>query len=181
MKNHYFNLYQNKIINKHLLKNKTILKKKKKKLLFFWRYYFIKRLRIYILYKFFHILINCGKKDLAWKLLNKFFFFLNIKKYSISFLIIIISKISPVLNLKKKKVAGQNYYVPLFLLYHEQIVFGIHFFFKSINQRNEKGILNKMYSEIYDILKYPENSVSLKKKKEIYNIAINNKYFIKFL
>jgi small subunit ribosomal protein S7 len=140
--------------------------------------------KLYLLYKFINNLMHNGKKDKAIKLFKLILFRLSFiyrykNPYNILFLVFM--RLNFVLTLKKKKVAGRTHYVPLFLNKEQQFLYGLRTFVVCSRLRLEKNIVLKITEEISCILNKDLNSVVIKKKRYVYNQAIENKFYAKFL
>ena len=71
--------------------------------------------------------------------------------------------------------------VPLFLTKGQQLLLGSRLLINAAYLRNEKTIVLKVFFEIKDIIENNTNSITLKKKKDLYKLAIENKFFVKYL
>jgi ribosomal protein S7 len=164
-------------------KNKLV---NNKKFLFTYKNFkkvYFSSLHLFILSKVVNNLMKSGKKDVIFKIINILFFKLRIS-YRIDpskLLTLAILRIKPVIRLKKRKIAGRNHYLPLFLSLQRQILLGSKLFVKSSKFRVEQSIILKLFFEIKAILIFSNESLALKKKDDLYKLAIENKYFIKFL
>jgi ribosomal protein S7 len=143
----------------------------------------------YICFKLINNIMRKGKKDKAIKILNNIISLMainilnnNFKKQSpFRLLIKLIYSISLPFRLKKKRIAGRNLFIPLFLLIKKQLNYSIRFLIKNAKERNNKTFELSLLNEILDIIDNNSSSISLKKKKEILKLAIENKYYIKYL
>lgn len=147
-----------------------------------------KLLSYYITYKLINNLMKKGKKDKAINILNKVILKLNVNLNRDAFYLFsdVIKYISPPFRLKKKRIAGKNFSIPLFIPVKTQINYGVKYLVKNSRERNEKNIELKLFNELCDIdnsllNNISTNSISLKKRKELCRIAIENKYYIKYL
>ena len=146
-----------------------------------------KTVKIFLGYYICHKLVNNlmlkGKKDKAYKIVSKILEELSVHfNYYNPFLIItkVIMMISLPFRFKKKRVAGRNFSIPLFMLLENQINYYVKFFVKNIRDRNEKNINKSFLNEVLDIFNN-NNSISLKKRKDLIRLAIENKYYTKYL
>lgn len=143
-------------------------------------------LTYYICFKLINNIMKKGKKDKAISILNNIIYLiainLNVKKKNpFTLLNKIIFNINIPFRLKKKKVSGRNLLIPLFLVTKRQINYSVRFLVNCSRERNNKTFELSLISEILDIIENNSNSISLKKKKEILKLAIENKYYIKYL
>jgi small subunit ribosomal protein S7 len=151
-------------------------------LLFDFNNYLHMPVRSFIYYKLVNLLFYKGKKKTGFKILKIICFNLKYKLHIDPLFIIYyaIIKASPAIRLKKKKIAGRNHYIPLFLPLQNQIIFGIKLFILSARQRQEYNIIDRLTNELIAIF-CNKDSITLKKKNELYLIAMTNKYYTKFL
>ena len=138
---------------------------------------------LFILYKIMNNLMLYGNKETTYIILNKVTFMLrsHYKQDPYHLICVAVKKISPTIYLKKLKIAGRNYQIPLFVTLERQLLFGAKLLVQSAKLRKEHTIVLKLFCEIKDILDKNINSISLKKKNDLYKLAIENKFFIKFL
>ena len=143
----------------------------------------------YICFKLINNIMKKGKKDKAVKILNNIMILISInmnngnckKSDPFTLLIKLIYSISLPFRLKKKRIAGRNLLIPLFLLVKKQLNYSVRFLVKSARERNNKTFELSLLNEILDIIDNNSSSVALKKKKDILRLAIENKYYIKYL
>lgn len=143
----------------------------------------------YICFKLINNIMKKGKKDTAVRLLNNVLILWSInlkslynnKQNSFTLLTKVIYNISLPFRLKKKRVAGRNLSIPLFLLVKKQLNYGVRFLVNNSRERSEKTFTLSLLNEMLDISENNSSSISLKKKKEILKLAIENKYYIKYL
>src|SRR3990167_8921490 len=145
-------------------------------------------LTYYICFKLINNIMKKGKKDKAISFLNKIIILMclnlnnALKKKSNPFDLLnnVIFNISLPFRLKKKRIAGRNLLIPLFLFTKKQLSYSIRFLVNSARERSYKTFELSLFNEILDILDNSSNSVALKKKKEMLRLAIENKYYIKY-
>lgn len=146
-------------------------------------------LTYYICFKLINNIMKKGKKDKAIFILNNIIALMSInlnntlKKSENPFTLLnnVIFSISLPFRLKKKRIAGRNLLIPLFLFTKKQINYSVRFLINSTRERSSKTFELSLFNEIFDILENNSNSVALKKKKEMLRLAIENKYYIKYL
>lgn len=146
-------------------------------------------LTYYICFKLINNIMKKGKKDKAIFILNNIIALMSInlnntlKKSENPFTLLnnVIFSISLPFRLKKKRIAGRNLLIPLFLFTKKQINYSVRFLINSTRERSSKTFELSLFNEIFDILENNSNSVALKRKKEMLRLAIENKYYIKYL
>jgi len=137
----------------------------------------------FISFKLLNGLIYSGKKDIAIKLLLNTCILLrnnyNINPYNL--FLVSVFKVAPVVCLKKRQIAGRLYQIPVFYKVQRKLLWGIKILLLSTRFRVEKTLPLQLFCEIKDILNNSINSVSLKKRNDLCKLAIDNKFFVKFL
>lgn len=145
-------------------------------------------LYFYIIYKIINCLSVHGKKDISIKIFKNLLIllkqkYINHDPYFILFYAI--KKISPKYRLKGKRIAGKLYAIPLFLNLRQQINHGIILLIDSIKERQEmkgeRDIIKVFFNELVDIINNNNRSFVLRRDKEIMSIAVENKYYVKYL
>ena len=147
---------------------------------------------IHILYmtlivKFVNCFMEKGKKELAIGMINKVLRIISedLKVDPFYILLLCLKKISPRIKLKRKRIAGKNQIIPVFLPVYIQYSYGIRLLVWAARQRKGTGldvtIMSALYSEILDIVFKRSTSVALKRIKEDRIRALENKYFVKYL
>ena len=119
-----------------------------------------------------------GKKSLAKRIIYKTFIYISTKSSKNPLFIFekAIKNISPRIKLKINRVGGATYQVPILLNIFNGINFAIRWLLQISKKRSEKQMYLKLGNEILDSAK--GNSLSIKKKEEIYKIAKANQAFL---
>jgi small subunit ribosomal protein S7 len=91
----------------------------------------------------------------------------------------LLSRIKPAVGVRSKKVAGINYQLPCPITEDRACKVAVSWFFKSLDNRNEKTLINRIESEILDISK--SKGFSLQKKHSFEKLALDNRPFLHFL
>lgn len=85
----------------------------------------------------------------------------------------------PLVNLRVKKVAGISYQLPCPIDEIKSFKVSMKWFFGSLKLRKEKGIYNKMRSEILDVLN--GKGLTLQRKYFHEKVVLDNRAFLFFL
>jgi ribosomal protein S7 len=116
-------------------------------------------------------------------LLLKMHFYKSKFKMSVSSIIMIaLNILKPVVILKKRKIAGTVYQIPYFVqntMRDNAMLIAIRWFLECVNQRIEKDPAVCLYKEFIDVLR--KQGLAYKKKKEIYDSAVKNRIYTRFL
>jgi ribosomal protein S7 len=182
-----FNLVnRNKKKNKYLILQKKIQYEKDKykknflynSILKIYKPYTLKSL----LNKFSTLLMKKGKKKKAEIIVLKLIILLK-KKYknkNIFYLLKkILFKIKPVLDVRFWVKSGKKYQIPTLIRKDKSLILALRWLIKCSYKRKEKSIIKKLYNECLEILK--NKGSTLKKKKELYILSLNNRPYLKFL
>ena len=95
-------------------------------------------------------------------------------------LIDVVLSLKPLIVLESKRVGGVIYRLPrLITRRRRSYSIAVHWLIKSAMMRKERGFALKLANEILDTAR--GKSASLKKKNELYDLAINNRPFIRHL
>lgn len=90
-----------------------------------------------------------------------------------------IRRIRPVVSFKPKKIAGITYKLPMLLNTKRANSLAVRWLLESARRRHEKGIAKKLIKEIKIV--YSGKGNVYKKKKELHNIVLANRAFLKYL
>lgn len=142
----------------------------------------LKNENYFLFYSFLGKLIKKGNRSIQYKLLNQLFLRLK-KDYPNedpkNVLLKTLQLLKPLVNLRLKKVAGINYQLPCPINEERSAKIAVTWFFQSVNERNEKYLVDRIYMEINDLLK--GKSGSKQRKDSFEKIALDNRPFIFFL
>lgn len=89
-----------------------------------------------------------------------------------------LKKVSPLLEVRGKRVGGANYQVPFQVRGERRFYLGCHWLIKAANDRRGKSMAEKLASEILDASNGEGNSV--KKREAVHKMAESNKAFAHF-
>lgn len=147
-------------------------------------FYYLNNFIFFYIMKFINILMKCGKKDKAISIFKKVLFNLSFffpARNPLRVIFYVFLNLKFVLALKKKKVAGRVHHVPFFLNNIKQVLVGLKLFLYCTRLSVGKGICGKLTNEFVLIFNKDLESAFIKKKRELYNLALDNKYYVKFL
>lgn len=133
----------------------------------------------YILFKFVNKLLKQGKKIKYINYLNNvlYMIFQNLKLNPYYVLLKAVNNVSPLVKLKKKKIAGRYVSIPINLSKKQSISYGINLILLSLSKNNSLEI--SLYNEIVN--SYYNKSLSLKKREDLYKLCLENKHNIRFI
>ena len=86
-----------------------------------------------------------------------------------------LSNITPVVELKVRRIGGQNYQVPVEVSKERKITLGLRWLVNYTRARGEKGMVEKLAKEIMDAAN--NTGASVKKKEDTHKMAEANKAF----
>lgn len=137
---------------------------------------------------FITLLQKNGKKNFAINIVSKFFLMIN-KKYKnkliknnlmvIDFFQKVFDYYCPKVGFRKKKVAGQLYMLPIYIILIRRRIIFLRWFIQSACKRSEKNILLKLVNEFNDIASGVGRTI--RKTEEYYELALKNRPFLHFL
>ena len=86
-----------------------------------------------------------------------------------------IENISPILEVKSRRIGGQNYQVPVEVRPERRQTLGLRWLVNYTRARGEKGMVEKLAKEIMDAAN--NTGASVKKKEDTHKMAEANKAF----
>ena len=86
-----------------------------------------------------------------------------------------VKTVTPVLEVRSRRVGGANYQVPVEVPQRRGRTLGVRWLITFSRQRREKGMANKLAGEILDALN--EQGGAFKRKDDMYRMAQANKAF----
>ncbi len=89
-----------------------------------------------------------------------------------------LKKVSPLLEVRGKRVGGANYQVPFQVRGERRFYLGCHWIIKAANDRRGKSMAEKLAAEILDASNGEGNAV--KKREAVHKMAESNKAFAHF-
>jgi len=86
-----------------------------------------------------------------------------------------VKKVTPVLEVKSRRVGGANYQVPVEVPQRRARTLAVRWLVDYARERREKGMVDKLSAEILDALN--QQGGAFKKKDDVYRMAQANKAF----
>lgn len=121
-----------------------------------------------------------GKKNIAQKILYDSMKKIKdlLKKDPIEVLEKAVLNVTPIIELKSRRVGGATYQVPVEIKPDRRTGIGLRLLIKSARKRTNLGFVSKLTSEIIDAYNNTGNAV--KRKDELHKMAEANKAFASF-
>jgi len=130
-----------------------------------------------IITKLINKIMISGKKGKAQKILYRCFDLIEkqTKQEPLSVFMQAFKNVSPLLELKVRKIGGANYQVPVEVYESRKIVLALRWIVKFSMQQNKKSMEENLSAEILEA--YNNTGKSVKKKEEVHKQAEANKAF----
>ena len=130
--------------------------------------------------KFINSVMHDGKKSLAESILYDAFDIIEEKTKNSPLKLFenAIENVRPLIEVKSRRVGGSTYQVPTEIRPSRRTALGIRWIITYARQRPEKGMANKLASELLDAAK--SRGASVKKKEDTHKMAEANKAFAHF-
>lgn len=134
----------------------------------------------YYISKFINVIMKNGKKSVAEKIFYNCLKMIKIiyNICPISFFLKSLILASPQVEIKRKKVGGTFYFIPLKINKKRRMFYSMNFIKRNSFIRKENNISISFFKEIVDT--YNENSLSIKNRDEIHKKAELNRAFSHF-
>ena len=125
-------------------------------------------------------ILKCGKKRLAKRIVYKALEFIEFRTNQNPILILekALRNISPIVQLKAKRMGGATYQVPTLLNKFRSTNIAVKWIVEFSRKRSGKGMSLKLANELLEAAKGLGNSI--KKKEETHKMAEANKAFAQF-
>lgn len=125
-------------------------------------------------------IMSKGKKSLAERIFYESMKKVNetTKKDALEVLERAINNITPIVELKSRRIGGATYQVPSEIKYERGISLALSFLIKSAKKRPGRTMISKLGNELIDA--YNNCGNSIKKKDELHKMAEANKAFANF-
>lgn len=125
------------------------------------------------------VLLN-GKKNIAQKIIYSCMTRIkdSLKKDPIEVLEKAVLNVTPVIELKSRRVGGATYQVPVEIKSDRRLGIALRLLITSARKRNSLGFVSKLTSEIIDAYNNTGNAV--RKKDELHKMAENNRAYASF-
>ena len=97
------------------------------------------------------------------------------KKKALKFFLTALDNITPIVEVKSRRVGGSNYQVPTEIRAKRRLTLAMRWLIECSNKRSEKTMKERLANEILDILEGKGNA--LKKREEVHRMAKSNQAF----
>ena len=130
--------------------------------------------------KFINSIMRDGKKSLAESVLYDAFDIIEnkTKESPVKLFEKAVENVRPLIEVKSRRVGGSTYQVPTEIRPSRRTALGIRWIISYSRQRPEKGMANKLASELMDAAN--NRGASVKKKEDTHKMAEANKAFAHF-
>jgi small subunit ribosomal protein S7 len=130
--------------------------------------------------KFLHCIMRDGKKSTAESILYSALDIIGEKGNEAPLKLFeqAVDNVRPLIEVKSRRVGGSTYQVPTEIRPSRRTALGIRWIINYARQRPEKGMANKLASELLDAAK--SRGASVKKKEDTHKMAEANKAFAHF-
>ncbi len=130
--------------------------------------------------KFINCIMRDGKKSLAQALIYNAFDIIEEKTKNAPLKLFeqAVDNVRPLIEVKSRRVGGSTYQVPTEIRPSRRTALGIRWIIGYARQRPEKGMANKLASELLDAAN--NRGASVKKKEDTHKMAEANKAFAHF-
>ena len=130
-----------------------------------------------VLAKFMNNLMKDGKKSVAEKIVYGAFDQItkNSKDDPLEVFMKALEEVSPVVEVKSRRVGGSNYQVPIEVNPRRKLSLAMRWILDAAQTRNEKSMKNKLASELLDACEGKGSAV--KKREDVHKMAEANKAF----
>lgn len=130
--------------------------------------------------KFINCMMEKGKKNIAQNI-----FYTSIenagKKLNIDALQAFkqaMENVKPIIEVRPRRVGGATYQVPMEVRSNRKVSLAIRWIINAARSRNERGMINRLTSEILDA--YNNKGGAVKKREDVHKMAEANKAFAHF-
>jgi ribosomal protein S7 len=148
---------------------------------FFFKFQFFFFLKSFIVQKLINILSIGGKKIKSEKIIIFYLKFLKkkfVQSSPLSSFFFLLDLIKPSIDLVFKRVGKKIHQVPIPIRSHRQYLKGIRSIKKYlISSRHKQNFVNILSAEHLNVITDKSNSLLLKKKQNLFQIAIENRMF----
>jgi len=130
--------------------------------------------------KFISNLMESGKKSIAEKIIYEAFDIIHeqTKKGGLNIFEQAVKNVSPLVELKSRRVGGANYQVPIPVIGERRTTLAIRWIKNSISSKKGKKVSLKLAEELIDASN--KTGVAMKKRDEVHRMAEANKAFAHF-
>ena len=133
-----------------------------------------------VLAKFMNNLMKDGKKSVAEKIVYGAFDQINknSKEDPLGIFMKALEEVSPVVEVKSRRVGGATYQVPVEVKSKRAQALAIRWLVDSARKRKDKHMSDKIFNELYDA--YEKKGAAVKKREDVHKMAESNKAFAHF-
>lgn len=130
--------------------------------------------------KFVNIVMRRGKKSVAEKIVYNTLNLIRKKSKEDPLMILkkSIENVKPALEIKSRRVGGATYQVPVEIREDRRLSLAIRWIVSYARARNEKGMVQKLSSEIIDA--FNNRGGAIKKREDTHKMAEANKVFVHY-
>lgn len=130
--------------------------------------------------KFINIIMECGKKSVAEKIVydalevaqNKS------KKDGLAVFIQAMDAVKPIVELKSRRVGGANYQIPIEVAPGRQVALAMRWIRDAARKRGEKSMGQRLGNELVEAIE--GRGAAMKRREEVHKMAEANKAFAHF-
>jgi len=130
--------------------------------------------------KFVNAVMQSGKKSIAEEIIYDSFDIIHekTKKGGLNILEQAVKNVSPIMELKSKRVGGANYQVPIPVSGERRTTLAIRWIKAAVSSRKGKKMAEKMAEELIDASN--KTGAAMKKREDVHRMAEANKAFAHF-
>lgn len=130
--------------------------------------------------KFINVIMECGKKAVAEKIVYNALEIVNnkLKKDGLEVFKQAISAIAPLVELKSRRVGGANYQIPVEVAPSRQVALSMRWLRDAARKRSEKSMYLRLANEIMDASE--GKGTAMKRREETHKMAEANKAYAHF-
>jgi small subunit ribosomal protein S7 len=130
--------------------------------------------------KFINIIMECGKKAVAEKIVYNALDIINnkTKKEGLSVFTQAMDAVKPVVELKSRRVGGANYQIPIEVAPNRQVALAMRWIRDAARKRGEKSMDLRLANEMMEAVE--GRGAAMKRREEVHKMAEANKAFAHF-
>lgn len=133
-----------------------------------------------VIAKFINHIMRRGKKSTAERIVYNTFDLIQqkIKKDPLEIFDQAIKNVSPVVEVKARRIGGANYQIPVEVRGDRRLTLAMRWIIEATNDRKGKPIQEKLAQELMDAAN--QQGAAIKKKEDVYRMAEANRAFAHF-
>jgi small subunit ribosomal protein S7 len=130
--------------------------------------------------KFVNVIMECGKKSVAEKIVYEALDFVKARlgKDPLEVFVSALDAIKPILELKSRRIGGANYQIPVEVIPDRQIALAMRWLRDFARKRSEKSMALRLAQELMDASE--GRGGAIKRREEVHKMAEANKAFAHF-